>query len=344
MASLQALESSLNDDGIQIIYAFSEHTKDCPWVKDIQKDNNVIVFVPNSFFASIVFLIKTLEQYKPKGIYTHLIEKKQLLVAKIAKFFTGSKAKVAAHYHNSYLYNLGWIKNTLKKAMMHKDTLIGCSKDVADDFKNAGLKNPYYFVENAVNFERLDTFEAKQKDGRYHILMFGWDYERKGVDLAIMACDVLRKKYNHIALDICVSSDPGAVKDYICSLFGKVPGWVTLLPPIENVATYFVNSDLFISPSRAEGFCYAIIEAAYCKLISVSSKIPGQYKKDMPEIIWHETENTDDLANKIASAYLLCDKDRNKLTSILRKRAIAQYGIENWVTKVKEILSKNDII
>ncbi len=117
-------------------------------------------------------------------------------------------------------------------------------------------------------------------------LMFGYDYEGKGVDFAVEAVRLLREREGFpVTLTIAVSSRLEEVRMRICAqlCMPGIPDWILLLPPREDVSSYYHMADVFLSPSRQEGFCYALIEAAYSRTPVLASAIDAQKDLALPQ-------------------------------------------------------------
>ena len=198
-------------------------------------------------------------------------------------------------------------------------------------------KNSTY-VDNAIDFERFkiydEKFEFPQKD-KIQITMFGFDYKRKGVDLAIKAMQDISDELN-LHLNIVVSVDKESIQRQIIEEFSSIPKWVDILEPRNDIATYLNKTDVFISPSREEGFCYALVEAGYCKCLLISSKIPG-VPYHIPNCKVFESEKFEELTTQIKETvklYRQIDKNQTK------KYIEENYHIDLWSEKIQKKLNE----
>ena len=110
------------------------------------------------------------------------------------------------------------------------------------------------------------------------------------------------------------------------------------LDPIEDIATYYHKADMFLTSSREEGFCYSVVEAAYCKTIVVSSSISG-VPKDIPGELFFERENYSSLKKLIDEVYKenkIVDKEKKKkkLKDKAKEYVKKVYSIDKWVNKI----------
>lgn len=85
----------------------------------------------------------------------------------------------------------------------------------------------------------------------------------------------LRDEGQNIYLAVCTASNTQTIAEQIRAQFGEFPEWLKLLPPRQDIASYYRAADIYIQASRSEGFCYAIVEAAYCGKTVVASDCLG---------------------------------------------------------------------
>ncbi len=121
------------------------------------------------------------------------------------------------------------------------------------------------------------------------------------------------------------------MEDKITEKLGKIPAWIKLLEPVENISAYYDEAAAFLSPSREEGFCYSAVEAAWCKCPVIASDISGQNGINIRGIIWCKSESPSDLADKIDEFLRLTEEEKSRLGSGLRESAIKYYDLSRWV-------------
>ena len=107
------------------------------------------------------------------------------------------------------------------------------------------------------------------------------------------------------------------MEDKITEKLGKIPAWIKLLEPVENISAYYDEAAAFLSPSREEGFCYSAVEAAWCKCPVIASDISGQNGINIRGIIWCKSESPSDLADKIDEFLRLTEEEKRKIISLV---------------------------
>ena len=335
ISSLKVLENKFREKQIQVIWCFPIEAERLDWVQNMKKTRK-IYFLESDIYKGKKSLKKMVEKEKIDIIYAHFINLKEKIMFMIIQH--KYKIKCITHEHNHIKKNK-CLKKKIKMFIERKFIHIGCSKDVEQDMLAYGIKKENVtYVENAIQFERLEKWE-KLKNSYYNIpenaikiLMFGGGYYRKGVDIAIGAINKLnsQKKLNIYLLIVC-SGGQDEIKSTIYREYGKIE-WIRVIKAREDVATYYKFADIFISPSREEGFCYSLIEAAYCGCKVIGSRIPAQRDLKIPDIEWFESENIEELCKKIIFSI---NKERdNRIPQIVKEN----YNIDTWANDIMNIL------
>lgn len=323
---IQSLKSLEQKNKGKTIYLFPNKAKEFHWVQQFEKKHKVYYFTSET--KDIVKRISLVVKNENVSImYSHFALFKTQKAIKIVKILN-KDVKLVQHFHNHY-FN---VKNPLYKWCFNGDLNIGCSKSVGDSL-------PYHnstYVDNAIDFERLkefdENFEFPQKD-KYQITMFGFDYKRKGVDIAIKAIEPIVEKLN-LHLNIVISVGKDDIKNSIIQDFEKIPSWISLMDARNDIATYLNKSDMFILAAREEGFCYALIEAGYCGCSLISSKIPG-VPYHVPGCRVFESENDLELSKVIENIVLKKNDFDNTET---KNYILKNYHVDLWSDKIYQKL------
>ena len=146
----------------------------------------------------------------------------------------------------------------------------------------------------------------------------------------------MRKKYD-LQLLISVASHKEELVNEIKRQFESVPEWIELLPPTNDISKYYQKADFFLSPSRSEGFCYAIVEAAFCGCSIIASDIPAQLELAVENIYYFKSDNVDEYIISIEKAVANLDSD-NKTKERLSLNLEDRYSIENWSLNIFNLL------
>lgn len=87
------------------------------------------------------------------------------------------------HFHNHSDYNEHPLRKIYGNIFYRSATMIGCSESVTNSIKRDFPKIDVRCVNNAISFSRLDEYEVIGLDQGISVMMFGADFERKGVDI-----------------------------------------------------------------------------------------------------------------------------------------------------------------
>lgn len=335
--SLDLLDKKLKESGDKIIYAFPQRIKsrDDRWFERLAQHSPVYYYDP-AFFKQIKTFKKILNEQNIDIVHTHFTDNATDLCVKLA---CGSKNIIKVKNYESRYGISGTVKKIAAKLIYKNWHAIGVSRSVDEEISAFNPFLSHRYINNAVYFKRLDSFapieDISFADGSIVCFMLAYNYLLKGADLALDAISKLRDKYD-IYLMVSVPSNLEKIKEQIIKQFGEIPEWVKLVPPRNDIAAYYNISDIFLSPSRREGFCYAIVEAAYCKTTVIASDCEGQlcHAAQNLDILWFKNKDADSLKKSIEKAIPLIDdeslKEKNK------NLAVKNYDIGKWVNSVIE--------
>lgn len=324
MSSIFDLENKLKKRGVITIYIFPDTARNIDWICEMIKERKHVYFKPKSFWGQLVIFNKLIKKYNVEIVHTHFWCIPDMLSIRLLKL-KNSHLKSIIHHHNHYVPSQSHLKEKIKRIILKSDANIACSADVADNLSHNNFINVMK-VENAIDFSRLS--DKKRKNNTSMFLLFGFDYYRKGVDIVLDAFDNLVDKYSlQLGIVFAANKENGLSK--IKNRFGKIPNWLVVLPPSENISEYYTESKAFISASREEGFCYSIAEAAYCYCQSIISSIPG-HRTDIPLIKIFESENVGELTALIERVLHEDEEEVNKINSLQREYVIEKYDLSAW--------------
>ena len=337
MRSIFALEKKIICNDVKIIYLFPDNAKSVTWVQEMIQ-NGSLVFFKNKKKIQYKTFRDIISKYNVSMIHTHFWNLYDCLIIRLLKLQKRNLYTII-HHHNHYFESKNKLKEIIKRFIIKSDIHITCGEDVADLMKNIGFKN-VFCAENAIDFNRLDCYDAIQrnnlgiKENKKIFLMFGFDYYRKGIDIAIKAFKNIAEKHNIVLAIVFSTNAEDGIKN-IKEELGEVPTWIKILPPNDDIASYYHIADVFISASREEGFCYAIPEAAYCGCNVIISNISGQqHAKSIPGISIFELNDIDDLRTKL-------ENNGNNINDIEVKTYLKnRYGLNRWCNDIIDIYNK----
>ena len=257
-----------------------------------------------------------------------------LILPKFKKII-GDHVKYVYHQHMAVNFGLKQvIKGTvLRLCAPKKVAYIGVSPDVYRDVKREVGKRKSYLVLNAIDVKRLKLLPNTDSSD---VLIFGSDFMRKGVDLAIKAIQntILAKECKLLV----VTHDEKKARQLIQEQYGGLPKFVKLLPPVQNVEELYQKTFLFLSPSRLEAFCYAAVEASYSGNQVIISDIPGQnILSAIPGVRTVPSENVQQLRLEIIEAYKHRRDSYEDINAKARKYIDNHFSLEHWADSILRI-------
>lgn len=338
--SLEQIEKQSNGE-IKNVYLFCKEADESSkiWIDKMRSTHKPVYFMSNSDRRNYRIIKQLINQYNIEVIHMHFYGIRVHTLVNFAKL--GMKIKLVRHFHNHSDYCNHAIKRIYGRIFYKNAIMVGCSESVSESICRDFPREKVCTVNNAIDFERLNYYEdvlLRQNSEKPTIMMLGFDYKRKGVDLAVEAIAKLRecKKYFElfIVFSAFVEENIKKLKEQLkCDM---LPEWIHILPPRNDIASYYNNVDIFISPSREEGFCYAIPEAAWCGCTIVASEIGGQtFHKGIPHVFWCEQNNS----KALMEALMLAKEDHNSISEKKQTREylVRNYSVQKWARDIIDL-------
>lgn len=347
ITSIEILEDHLKQSGRKLIYLFPTTARNFEWLIQFEKQGKKVFFIDGSFFSkqikwsNIKLLLNLIKEEHVNIIHTNFVAHNYSLFL-LKKIFK-RKVKIIGQFQNHYLlpdnlyrrFKIFITKNTF-------DKIIGVSNSVVQSILNNSIpKTKVICVFNALAYDRLNNYEKvsiSMENEQKIILMFGWPYYRKGVDIAIEIVQQLNAEGQNILLAISLPGGREIVETEIQNKLGKMPAWIKILNAREDVATYYNASDIFISPSREEGYTFAVLEAAYCNCMLAVSTIGGN-PQDIPFIGKFECEKPDKFKDVIIDILKKSPEERGIIKRAQKEYVIKAYDINNWAKEICKVYS-----
>lgn len=340
--SLEYFRTNSLNSGDSMIYAFPDRMikRNNQWYFDLSKETPTAIY-KSSVKEKIKAFRKIIKESKADIVHTHFTDIKTDMCVNIACI--GLHVKKFKHYRSSF-GNFGAVKKFFARLCYRKWNAVVCVSPyiLRESEKNIVSCNPV-LLNDAVYFPRMDNYEKLSRvdigfpEDAVVCLAIGYDYRLKGIDIACEAIKKLREKGRNICLAVCTASNTETISEQIKAQFGEFPEWIKLLPPRQDIASYYRMSDIYIQSSRREGFCYAIIEAAYCGKLVVASDCPGMmsHAENNFDFLWFKNGDSDSLAGKLEKAIELSSD--TELLEKNRRSATENYSVENMSKRLYRI-------
>lgn len=344
--SLASLEEKIRKDGLKHIYLFTADARGegaMSWIAPMKEQGEEVYFLTENRKQDAALIRRLIKEKEVKLVHTHFITMQQYLAVYYATFH--SSIPVIMHMHNHSRKAENPVKNSIRRTLYKKCVMVACSESVYQSLERDYPENEKYAIDNGVNFSRLDTYETLEKtayglkENEGVFLIFGFDFYRKGVDLAVRAMKELRKQGHNYGLLISLSTNFQQVEENIVAILGELPSWVKVIPARNDVATLYNFVDVFLSPSREEGLPYSVVEAGYSKCSVVMSDISAQIHLKIPYGYWFESENVEAFAEKIQQAKTEHGEKVNHWEEV-KQSMRDNYALDTWSEQVAKLYQK----
>ena len=142
------------------------------------------------------------------------------------------------------------------------------------------------------------------EDKRFKLVTVGRFVEQKGFDIAIGACKTLKQKGLNIAwYAVGYGNEEDAMRDVIAQ--NALENEFIILGRKDNPYPYMANADLYVQPSRHEGYPITLCEAKALKKLIVCTNFAGadeQIVNGQNGVIVAEI-NVESVADAVAQLY-----------------------------------------
>lgn len=336
MNALEFLRKDLQKDNIEQIYllparALSTNAKN--WIEDMRADGATVYVQTESFLKNIFLLRKIVKKHNVVKIFRHFNDIKMDIITRlfcpsipVVRFFQCT-------------YNAEGFSHKLRTVLYKNDVLLGVSNSVTEKAMKSFPGRDIDTLEHALSLDRLSKVDDFPQTDKVSCLAVGYNCRVKGIDLTFEVFKRIREKYDAL-LYVVVASHLEEFEAEIRNHFGEKPDWLTILPPTENIGTYYHNTDIILSPSRSEGALpFVVFEAMYCGSLAVVSDIPQQITDKVSSIRYFRSEDVDDYERVLSKAIDDVDKPETENERLTAKEEIVEnYSMQVWSDKFKALI------
>jgi glycosyltransferase involved in cell wall biosynthesis len=228
------------------------------------------------------------------------------------------------------------------------DFMIACSRGVADSLIKEGIKkNKVHVIHNTTeipeNISKISGEKIRSQLGLQNKIVLGissWFHkERKGFDILFKAFSKLDEKFVLLIIGI-PKENQSEVFEYASS-FSIAQQRIIMPGFIDNIFEYYKAMDIFLLPSRSEGFSLALLEAAASGLPVIASNIPGndEFIEHNKNGLLFNISQPDELSRSIMT--LSNDKKLAKEYGLLAKEYFnREYTLERYSEKLNKFFDE----
>ena len=329
--SLKALGEELSQKGHKMIYAFPENAKEIGWCQQLTQITDVY-FLPLAKARIRLKTYNTLKKIYSKHPDLKIIHSHFELYDVPITLTAPKNVDVFWHLHDA-LELFGGIKNRIahnvQYGFLHKSAkLLSVSQKHMKYVVNKGFPvEKGKFIPNGLDLDRIKPISSDKNSKKYDFLIFGWEFEIKGVDLCVEAVKRLGKQVR-----VAVVGNENTEK-IIYDRYGKVEG-IEVLQPVSDINSLYNDCRCFLHISRGEGLSYALLEAVYAGLPVICSDIKeNMFAQKFGNVKMVESENVAAISEAMAS---MLDNPTNTETAVQNAREIIdnEYSSNCWVKNI----------
>lgn len=164
----------------------------------------------------------------------------------------------------------------------------------------------------------------------------------KGYDQVIASMVDLIKKYPNIHYILAGKADEleaSRIKKLITKYDLQKHITITGFLPDEEINDHYLLADVFVMPSKGEGFGISFIEAAVCGCMSIAGNIDGSVDALLNGELGKLVNPIDQTAISNAIDEVLSLTDRDQTPQILQEKCLKRFSFENYEMNVYKLLT-----
>jgi glycosyltransferase involved in cell wall biosynthesis len=173
--------------------------------------------------------------------------------------------------------------------------------------------------------------------GQTVLLLFAWDWHRKGGTLLLETVLELRRRGSEV-LALVVTTDSEA--ELQVRRLGLETS-VRVIAPRDDARQLYIAADLFISPSTAEGMPFAVLEALASGTPVIASNIPShRFVADQLSACCVVERDPRSFASAIEAELARDHEARRACLHRGRREIEAKYSLSHWSERLVELYSE----
>jgi len=305
---------------------------------ELKEKNIPCYFISNGkwpLFLSFFKLVVVIKKISPNIVHTHLFGGD--FYGCLATRLAGVKNIISTEHNLNF--SEGFLKLFLKRltAGLIKEIVVVSESVKKYLIEKGGIKKEKITV--IYNGVKVDKFLKSEKnyscqDREFVIGSVGRLEKQKGYDILLEAVSRIKE------LIKCLIAGDGSEKE---SLEKKIKelglnNRVQLLGWQKNVSGFLNDLDVFVLPSRWEGFGIVVLEAGLAGLPVIGSRVDGieEIIKDGENGLLFDSENVDDLAAKILDLKNN-ETERARLGKNIQKKIVKNFDIRKIVKEYEKL-------
>lgn len=247
--------------------------------------------------------------------------------------------KLVLHVHDTSIYK----KISNLDVFLHRtfaSKIIAISQSVKKDIINRGVsEDQIVLIYNGVDFSKF-SYIKKVSDSKCVMNVARIIPKIKGQDILIRAMNMIKENRDNIHC-VFVGAPPKTHGSFLKELKSEVDNYnlndiVSFLGNRDDVPKLLNRADVFILPSRYEGFGISIVEAMAAKVPVIATNLEGPKEiiGDNDYGYLFSKNNYQELAQKIIK---VLNNDQTELVEKAYDYALLNFSIENMTKKLSNV-------
>ena len=347
VALLVELSEMLRKENHQVYCVFPRPEEPYPWAAWLEKaTGHPVHWFTREEESTPEAVQKLISRYRIDIVHTHFGYLRRLLIRQPKAF---KNVRVLIHDHMGFSVNKATIKERCKYAAvsmrfrMSGYGVVSVFHEKDKVYRLCGRK--HWYVPNGLSLRRNIPSSMSREERRQSLgisrdqtmcLLLGWDFRRKGVDIAVSGIAKARETDKSLVLGfVGTGSAPSEqLQMFIKNETEQDPfvSWIRYFESTEDIFSYHRAADVFLSVSRSEGFPYAILEAISENSPMVVTSIDSQlYAKEYSNAFMIPPENVEACAEAVLKAKAAGRKASNGA------RILRRYSSAKWCREMLRI-------
>jgi glycosyltransferase involved in cell wall biosynthesis len=231
-------------------------------------------------FVSLFKLIFVLRKIHASILHTH--DPQSGIIGRVASLFSGVRHVITTRHNPILVGNHPWVYAIENWFLGRVEKVVAISNAVKYQIVEAGIvkEDKVVVIYNGIDVKDFSPSVKKVlAGGRIRLGSVGRLNIQKGYDILLQSLYILQHEYQCANVDLYIAGE-GNQKDSLLALREELglQEHVTLLGGIENrdrLKEFYEETDIFVLPSRWEGFGISIVEAMAMKKPVIASSIDG---------------------------------------------------------------------
>ncbi len=346
IASLKAAEEECRARGYRIVWVLPDVVRNYDWFRQLSAGKDFTGYtLPRgvSWVANAKELTRIALIENAAIIHTHFSTFDiSAWLAQAACAAKKRRIKLVWHAHSAFTENSRTrrAKDFVKLGLLGRSCqLVPVSTALGVSVAERGCPRARInVIDNGIDIEHATARRKTREDVRREwqvpgdvlvMLGFGWTPLRKGVDTMLEALAILLRENMNLVLVIAGTEE----------LRKFIENWpdraclsrVRVIAPAEFVGELFAASDLFLSPSRAEGWCYGVAEAMLNEIPVAAAKIPPlSWANNAPGVHFCQPGDGPSLAAAIRRITVSSEGERRETGELAKRFVTERYSAKQW--------------